>query len=184
MTQPCSLRPHPCGTCGSRPPQAGHGSGQGASPPPGKEWSGKSEQRGALRPGPTPGAGQEPPRGRNRPVGSPPVPGIRGGLRQRVRGARAPAVSVRQSCGPAPRGWARRALRAPVGPGRAGGGSRGRGAQSLLRWLLLRTGWPLERGPFLATSSSSSELSVSSRSLRSSSTTFPVMNFWAMRMMR
>lgn len=52
-----------------------------------------------------------------------------------------------------------------------GGSSRVRGAQSVLRWLLLRTGWPLERGPFLAASSSSSELSVSSRSLRSSSTT-------------
>lgn len=46
--------------------------------------------------------------------------------------------------------------------------------QSFLRWLLLRTGWPLARGrlfaPPPATASSPSELSVSSRSLRSSST--------------
>lgn len=48
----------------------------------------------------------------------------------------------------------------------------GRGAQSFLRWLLLRRGGcPLDRGPFFVASSSSSELSVSSRSLLSSSTT-------------
>lgn len=60
--------------------------------------------------------------------------------------------------------------------------------QSFLRWLLLRMGWPLARGrPFApppAAASSPSELSVSSRSLRSSSTSFPVMNLWAMRKMR
>lgn len=47
--------------------------------------------------------------------------------------------------------------------------------QSFLRWLLLRMGWPLARGRFFApppaAASSPSELSVSSRSLRSSSTT-------------
>lgn len=46
--------------------------------------------------------------------------------------------------------------------------------QSFLRWLLLRMGWPLARGrlfaPPPAAASSPSELSVSSRSLRSSST--------------
>lgn len=52
------------------------------------------------------------------------------------------------------------------------GGGPGRATQSVLRWLLLSTGWPLEIGPFFVTSSSSSLLSVSSRSLRSSSTTW------------
>lgn len=82
-------------------------------------------------------------------------------------------MSVRQSCGPAPEGapGSRCGAAGGAGPVAGGGSSRVRGAQSVLRWLLLRTGWPLERGPFLATSSSSSELSVSSRSLRSSSTT-------------
>lgn len=172
-------------------------------PPPGEGMVGKSgitqsPARGwgrALWPEPIRGAaGREgtAPEGWSHPGGVPAWPGNRSGLRQQVRGGRAPAVSVRQSCGPAPeqgRGPAgapgsRCGAAGGAGPVAGGGSSRVRGAQSVLRWLLLRTGWPLERGPFLATSSSSSELSVSSRSLRSSSTTFPVMNFWAMRMMR
>lgn len=53
-------------------------------------------------------------------------------------------------------------------------GAAGTMVQSFLRWLLLRTGWPLAKGrlfaPPTAPASSPSELSVSSRSLRSSST--------------
>lgn len=142
----------------------------------------------ALWPEPIPGAAgrEEPPRRDGSRPGGPRRSREPQWVKAAVRGGRAPAVSVRQSCGPARRGRARRAPRGPggAGPAAGGGSSRVRGAQSVLRWLLLRTGWPLERGPFLAASSSSSELSVSSRSLRSSSTTFPVMNFWAMRMMR
>lgn len=64
--------------------------------------------------------------------------------------------------------------------------------QSAFRWLLFKMGCPLVSGPFFVlcpaiaptlSSSSSSVLSVSSWSLRSSFTIFPVMNLWAMRMM-